>query len=60
MSSCGHWWHVTAVVSKRTPEAVRIALRAGANEVLFMLVDPVDLALAVDGKRNQPRRRPSE
>ena len=39
----GNWSQVTAVVSRRTPEAVRGALRAGANEVLFMPVDPVDL-----------------
>jgi Flp pilus assembly CpaE family ATPase len=40
----GNWSQVTAVVSRRTPEAVRSALSAGANEVLFMPVDPVDLA----------------
>jgi Flp pilus assembly CpaE family ATPase len=40
----GNWAQVTAVVSRRTPEAVRGALSAGANEVLFMPVDPVDLA----------------
>ncbi len=39
----GSWSHVTAVVTKRTPEAVRKALRAGANEVLFMPLDPIDL-----------------
>jgi pilus assembly protein CpaE len=35
---------VTAVVARRTPESVRAALSAGANEVLFMPLDPVDLA----------------
>jgi len=40
----GNWLQITAVVSRRTPEAVRSALGAGANEVLFMPVDPVDLA----------------
>jgi pilus assembly protein CpaE len=40
----GKWSQVTAVVTKRTPEAVRGALSAGANEVLFMPLDPVDLA----------------
>jgi pilus assembly protein CpaE len=40
----GNWSQITAVVSRRTPEAVRSALGAGANEVLFMPVDPVDLA----------------
>jgi pilus assembly protein CpaE len=39
-----NWSQVTAVVAKRTPEAVRSALNAGANEVLFMPLDPVDLA----------------
>ena len=39
-----NWSQVTAVVTKRTPEAVRGALSAGANEVLFMPLDPVDLA----------------
>ncbi|HVA40526.1 MAG TPA: cellulose synthase operon protein YhjQ/BcsQ [Candidatus Binataceae bacterium] len=39
-----HWSQVTAVVTKRTPEAVRGALSAGANDVLFMPLDPVDLA----------------
>jgi len=39
-----NWSQVTAVVSRRTPEAVRSALSAGANEVLFMPLDPVDLA----------------
>jgi pilus assembly protein CpaE len=39
-----NWAQVTAVISRRTPEAVRGALSAGANEVLFMPVDPVDLA----------------
>lgn len=40
----GGWFQVTAVTAKRTPEAVRAALRAGANEVLFMPLDPLDLA----------------
>jgi pilus assembly protein CpaE len=40
----GDWSRVTAVVTRRTPEAVRKALGAGANEVLFMPLDPVDLA----------------
>jgi pilus assembly protein CpaE len=40
----GGWFQVTAVTAKRTPEAVRSALRAGANEVLFMPLDPLDLA----------------
>ena len=40
----GNWSQVTAVVTKRTPEAVRGALSAGANEVLFMPLDPIDLA----------------
>ena len=40
----GNWSQVTAVVTSRTPEAVRSALRAGANEVLFMPLDAVDLA----------------
>ncbi|HVB81444.1 MAG TPA: cellulose synthase operon protein YhjQ/BcsQ [Candidatus Binataceae bacterium] len=39
-----NWSQVTAVVTKRTPETVRGALSAGANEVLFMPFDPVDLA----------------
>jgi pilus assembly protein CpaE len=39
-----NWSQVTAVIGKRTPEAVRSALSAGANEVLFMPLDPVDLA----------------
>jgi pilus assembly protein CpaE len=39
-----NWSQVTAVVTKRTPEGVRSALSAGANEVLFMPLDPVDLA----------------
>ena len=40
----GNWAQVTAVLANRTPEAVRSALSAGANEVLFMPLDPVDLA----------------
>ena len=40
----GSWSHVTAVVTRRTPEALREALNAGANEVLFMPLDPLDLA----------------
>jgi pilus assembly protein CpaE len=40
----GGWFQVTAVTAKRTPEAVRSALRAGANEVLFMPLDALDLA----------------
>jgi pilus assembly protein CpaE len=40
----GNWSQVTAVVGRRTPEAVREALGAGANEVLFLPLDPVDLA----------------
>lgn len=40
----GGWTLVTAVVAKRSTEAVRNALRAGANEVLFLPLDPVDLA----------------
>jgi Flp pilus assembly CpaE family ATPase len=40
----GGWFQVTAVTAKRTPGAVRSALRAGANEVLFMPLDPLDLA----------------
>jgi pilus assembly protein CpaE len=40
----GGWLQVMAVTAKRTPEAVRSALRAGANEVLFLPLDPVDLA----------------
>lgn len=40
----GGWFQVTAVTAKRTPEAVRSALQAGANEVLFMPLDPLDLA----------------
>jgi pilus assembly protein CpaE len=40
----GGWFQVAAVTAKRTPEAVRSALRAGANEVLFMPLDPLDLA----------------
>lgn len=39
-----NWSQVTAVVARRTPESVRAALSAGANEVLFMPLDPVDLA----------------
>ena len=52
----GNWSQVTAVVSRRTPEAVRDALRAGAVEVLFMPLDPVDLARSLwtisGGSRN--------
>jgi pilus assembly protein CpaE len=40
----GNWSQVTAVACGRTPEAVRAALRAGADEVLFMPPDPIDLA----------------
>jgi pilus assembly protein CpaE len=40
----GNWSQVTAVVGRRTPAAVREALSAGANEVLFMPLDPVDVA----------------
>ena len=40
----GNWSQVTAVVGRRTAEAVRDALSAGANEVLFMPLDPLDLA----------------
>src|SRR6202158_6010284 len=36
----GGWVQVMAVTAKRTPEAVRSALRAGANEVLFLPLDP--------------------
>ncbi len=43
----GGWFQVAAVTAKRTPEAVRSALRAGANEVLFMPLDPLDLARAL-------------
>jgi pilus assembly protein CpaE len=39
-----NWSQVTAVVARRTPESVRAALSAGANEVLLMPLDPVDLA----------------
>jgi pilus assembly protein CpaE len=38
------WSQVTALIKKRTPDAVRIALQAGANEVLFIPLDAVDLA----------------
>jgi DNA-binding NarL/FixJ family response regulator len=43
----GGWSQVTVVTAKRTPEAVRSALRAGADEVLFMPLDPLDLACAL-------------
>lgn len=38
------WALVIAVVAARSAEAVRHALRAGANEVLFFPLDPVDMA----------------
>ncbi|HZO81174.1 MAG TPA: hypothetical protein VFB33_05720 [Candidatus Binataceae bacterium] len=40
----GGWALVAAVLPKRSAESVRQALRAGANEVLFLPLDPVDLA----------------
>jgi len=40
----GAWSQVTALIKKRTSDAVRIALQAGANEVLFIPLDTVDLA----------------
>ena len=43
----GGWFQVAAVIAKRTPEAVRSALRAGANEVLFMPLESLDLARAL-------------
>src|SRR5690348_42891 len=43
----GNWSQVTAVVAGRTSESVCKALRAGADEVLFMPLDPVDLVRAL-------------
>lgn len=40
----GGWALVVAVLSKRSAELVRQALRAGATEVLFLPLDPIDLA----------------
>jgi Flp pilus assembly CpaE family ATPase len=40
----GGWALVVAVLAKRSAEFVRQALRAGANEVLFLPLDPVDVA----------------
>ncbi len=40
----GGWALVAAVLSRRSAEFVRQALRAGAKEVLFLPLDPVDLA----------------
>lgn len=40
----GEWPQVTALIKQRTSDAVRVALQAGASEVLFMPLDAVDLA----------------
>lgn len=42
--AAGGWALVVAVLARRSAESVRQALRAGANEVLFLPLDPVDLA----------------
>jgi len=41
------WALVAAAVARRSADAVRHALRAGANEVLFLPLDPVDLACSL-------------
>ncbi len=45
--SDARWIQTIALVRQRTPDAVRAALQAGANEVLFLPADSVELARAL-------------
>ena len=46
-TSDARWLQTIALVRQRTPDAVRAALQAGADEVLFLPADSVELARAL-------------